>query len=74
MLDIKTVRQDPERVKQAVRNRQGNLDREVDMLLEIDAKRREIISAVEVLKAEQNAVSKKIPQYKKEGKDVRDAE
>ncbi len=70
MLDIKIVRQDPERVKQAVRNRQGNLDREVDMLLEIDAKRREIIAAVEVLKAEQNAVSKKIPQYKKEGRDV----
>ncbi len=70
MLDIKTVRQDPERVKQTVRNRQGNLDREIDELLEIDAKRREIISAVEVLKAEQNAVSKKIPQYKKEGKDV----
>lgn len=70
MLDIKIVRQDPERVKQAVKNRNGNLDKEVDMLLEIDQKRREIISAVEVLKAEQNAVSKKIPQYKKEGKDV----
>ncbi len=70
MLDIKTVRQDPERVKQAVRNRQGNLDREVDMLLEIDQKRREIISAVEILKAEQNSVSKQIPQFKKEGKDV----
>ncbi len=70
MLDIKTVRQDPERVKQAVKNRCGNLDREIDMLIEIDAKRREIIASVEVLKAEQNAVSKKIPVYKKEGKDV----
>ncbi len=70
MLDIKTVRQDPERVKQAVKNRNGNLDKEVDMLLEIDQKRREIISAVEVLKAEQNSVSKQIPQFKKEGKDV----
>ena len=70
MLDIKIVRQDPERVKQAVKNRCGNLDKEVDALLEIDAKRREIISSVEVLKAEQNSVSKKIPQYKKEGKDV----
>lgn len=70
MLDIKIVRQDPERVKQAVKNRCGNLDKEVDMLLEIDQKRREIISAVEVLKAEQNSVSKQIPQFKKEGKDV----
>ncbi len=70
MLDIKIVRQDPERVKQAVRNRQGNLDREVDELLAIDAQRREIIAAVEELKAKQNSVSKMIPQYKKEGKDV----
>ena len=70
MLDIKTIRQNPDRVKQAVKNRNGNLDKEIDMLLEIDAKRREIISSVEVLKAEQNSVSKQIPQYKKEGKDV----
>ncbi len=70
MLDIKIVRQDPERVKQAVKNRNGNLDKEVDMLLEIDQKRREIIASVEVLKAEQNSVSKQIPQFKKEGKDV----
>ena len=70
MLDIKTIRQNPDRVKQAVKNRNGNLDKEIDMLLEIDAKRREIIASVEVLKAEQNSVSKQIPQYKKEGKDV----
>ncbi len=70
MLDIKTVRLDPERVKQAVRNRCGNLDAEIDALLEIDAARREIIASVEVLKAEQNSVSKQIPQFKKEGKDV----
>ena len=70
MLDIKIVRQDPERVKQAVKNRCGNLDKEIDQLLEIDAKRREIIASVEVLKAEQNSVSKQIPQFKKEGKDV----
>ena len=70
MLDIKTVRQDPERVKQAVKNRCGNLDNEINELLEIDVQRRDIISRVEELKAKQNAVSKMIPQYKKEGKDV----
>ena len=70
MLDIKTVRQDPERVKQAVKNRCGNLDNEINELLEIDVQRREIITRVEELKAKQNAVSKMIPQYKKEGKDV----
>ena len=70
MLDIKTVRQDHERVKQAVKNRCGNLDNEINELLEIDVQRREIITRVEELKAKQNAVSKMIPQYKKEGKDV----
>ena len=33
MLDIKIVRQDPDRVKQAVKNRNGNLDAEIDALL-----------------------------------------
>ena len=70
MLDIKIVRQDPERVKQAVKNRNGNLDNEINELLEIDVQRREIITRVEELKAKQNAASKMIPQYKKEGKDV----
>ena len=70
MIDIKIVRQDPERVKQAVKNRNGNLDNEINELLEIDVQRREIITRVEELKAKQNAVSKMIPQYKKEGKDV----
>ena len=51
MLDIKTVRQDPERVKQAVKNRCGNLDNEINELLEIDVQRREIITLVEELKA-----------------------
>ena len=69
MLDIKVVRNNPDMVKQAVKNRQGNLDKEIDELLTIDAKRRSIISEVEVMKAEQNAVSKKVPQYKKDGKD-----
>ena len=57
MLDIKVIRQDPERVKQAVRDRQGNLDKEVDELLAIDVERREIISSVEELIAaiKQNA-------------------
>ena len=70
MLDIKIVRQDPEMVKQAVKNRNGNLDAEIDELLSIDQTRREIILTVEELKAKQNSVSKMIPQYKKEGKDV----
>ncbi len=70
MLDIKFIRTNPELVKQAVRNRNGNLDAEIDQLLAIDVKRRELTAKTESLKAEQNAASKRIPQIKKEGGDV----
>ncbi len=70
MLDIKFIRTNPELVKQAVRNRNGNLDAEIDRLVEIDVKRRELTAKTESLKAEQNAASKRIPQIKKEGGDV----
>ena len=54
MLDIKRVRQNPELIKQAVKNRNGNLDAKIDELLEIDNLRRDITGKVEAMKAEQN--------------------
>lgn len=72
MLDIKFIKANPDKVKQAVRNRGGNLDESIDRLLEIDARRREITMKSEALKSEQNTASKNIPMYKKEGKDVSD--
>lgn len=70
MLDIKFVRANPDKVKAAVKSRNGNLDAVVDELLEIDEKRRELTAQVESMKAEQNIASKQIPSYKKEGKDI----
>ena len=70
MLDIKVIRQDPERVKTAMKNRNKDMDREIDEILQIDVERRAINTAVDNMKAEQNRVSKRIPQYKKEGKDI----
>lgn len=70
MLDIKRVRQNPDAVKQAVKNRNGNLDDKIDELLKLDETRRDITGKVEAMKAEQNIASKQIPMYKKEGKDV----
>ena len=67
MLDIKTIRNNPDMVKQAVRNRNGNLDAVIDELLEIDAQRLKLTSQVESLRAEQNAASKQIPMLKKQG-------
>lgn len=70
MLDIKFVRENPEKVKAAVRSRNGNLDALIDELLEIDNKRRELNAKTESMKAEQNAASKQIPRLKKEGGDT----
>lgn len=70
MLDMKRIRQAPDKVKAALKTRNADYDAAVDELLAIDDKRREIIASVEALKARQNAVSKQIPAIKKEGGDL----
>ncbi len=68
MLDIRLIRQEPEKVKAALKRR--NAEDRIDELLELDKQRRDMLYKAEQLKNEQNTVSKQIPQYKKEGKDV----
>ena len=68
MLDIKLIRTEPEKVKAALARRKENVD--IDALLELDNKRRELLFKVEQLKGKQNETSKMIPAMKKEGKDV----
>ena len=68
MLDIKLIRTETEKVKKALARRKEAVD--IDGLLELDNKRRELVFDVEQKKAQQNTVSKEIPKYKKEGKDT----
>ena len=70
MLDIKLIRENPEKVKQAMKTRNKDMDAVVDEILEIDKQRRALSAKNDELKAEQNAASKKIPQIKKEGGDI----
>ncbi len=70
MLDIKVIRENPERVKAAVKSRNGNLDAEVDELIAIDAERRSLQQENDKLKQQQNEASKQIPQIKKAGGDA----
>ena len=70
MLDIKVIREDPERVKAAVRSRNGDLDAQVDELIAIDKERRALQQKSDSLKQQQNEASKQIPQIKKSGGDV----
>ena len=68
MLDIRRIRKEPEKVKKALDKRHGNFP--IDKVLELDKKRRNILTQVEEMKAKQNSVSKEIPKLKKEGKDT----
>ena len=68
MIDIKLLRTQPEKVKELLSRRKENVY--LDGLLELDGKKRELMYEVEQKKAEQNAVSKKIPAMKKAGEDT----
>ena len=70
MLDIKLIRENPEMVKAAMKTRNKDMDATVDEILEIDAKRRELMQITDAMKQEQNAASKQIPQIKKAGGDI----
>ncbi len=70
MLDIKLIRENPDKVKAAMKTRNKDMDALVDEILAIDKQVRELTQKADALKAEQNAASKKIPQIKKEGGDI----
>ncbi|MGD8820805.1 MAG: serine--tRNA ligase [Anaerolineae bacterium] len=58
MLDINIIREKPDMVKDAMVAL--NAEAPIDQILELDAKRREVLTAVEALRAERNTVSKAI--------------
>jgi seryl-tRNA synthetase len=68
MLDLKFIRENPEVVRQAIQNKGDHAD--LDTLLQLDVKRREIIGAVETGRAEQNRVSQKVAEMKKAKQDA----
>ncbi len=68
MIDLKLLRTEPETVKAALARRKEEVD--LDGLLALDQEKRQVLYEVEQKKAEQNAVSKKIPAMKKAGEDT----
>ncbi|SHK17253.1 serine--tRNA ligase [Tepidibacter formicigenes] len=69
MLDIKRIRKDLDEIKKAMARR-GEKDFDLDLVVKLDDKRRELLQEVEQMKNEQNVASKEIPRLKKEGKDT----
>ena len=70
MLDLKLIRSDPERVKQALARR-GAADG-VDQLLALDARRRELLPEIENAQAQRKTLSKQVGEAKQRGEEAED--
>jgi seryl-tRNA synthetase len=67
MLDLKLIRSDPERVKRALARR--GAAEEVDSLLALDSRRRELLPEIEGAQAERKTLSKQVGEAKQRGED-----
>lgn len=70
MLDIKYIKENPELVISRMAAKEKDVREDIENIIRLDAQRRSLITDTESLKAEQNRVTKLVPAYKKEGKDV----
>ena len=68
MLDLKLIRSDPERVKAALARR--GAAEQVDELLALDARRRQLLPEIEGAQAERKTLSKQIGEAKQRGEDA----
>lgn len=68
MLDLKLIREKPDLVKQAVRNKNENVN--VDQILALDEERRKLIVQADQLKQKRNQVSDEIAVLKRDGHDA----
>jgi seryl-tRNA synthetase len=68
MLDLKLIRSDPERVKEALARR--GAAGEVDELLALDARRRRLLPEIEGAQAERKALSKQVGEAKQRGEEA----
>lgn len=70
MLDIKFVRDNPEKVEQALNNRGAAMG--LDEFISYEKERRELLAEVETLKNQRNTVSQEISRKKKAGENADD--
>ena len=69
MLDLRMIRQNPEKVREGLR-KIGEDTAQGDQILALDEKRRSMLTEVEQLKAERNTVSDEIARMKREKQDA----
>jgi seryl-tRNA synthetase len=72
MLSIDFIRENPEKVKQAAKNKNREVD--IDRILELDTQRRDFIQKIQKLREERNAISKQkfTEETKKRGIEIKE--
>ena len=70
MLDINIIRNDTDKVKEAIASKNDKVD--IDSLLELDSRRRELLNECEQLRHKRNITSKKISELKSKKKEASD--
>jgi seryl-tRNA synthetase len=70
MLDLKLIREDPERVRTALARRGEAVAARLDAVLELDSRRRGLIPTLEQLRASRNAAAEEIAKAKHAGEDA----
>jgi seryl-tRNA synthetase len=73
VLDLKLIREEPERVRAELARRGEDEAAGLDAVLELDRQRRELIPRLEELRASRNAAAEAISQAKRAGEDATDA-
>jgi len=68
MLDLNLIRENTQKVKEALSKRMDNID--FSELLQWDEERRKLIFDIDVLKSKKNKVSKEIPELKRKGENI----
>jgi seryl-tRNA synthetase len=73
VLDLKLIRDEPERVRAELARRGEDALAGLDLVLELDARRRALIPSLEELRASRNAAAEAIAQAKRAGEDASEA-
>jgi seryl-tRNA synthetase len=70
MIDSAALRDHPDAVREALKNRGVDLGPELDALAALEAERRQLLPKLEGLKREQNAAAEEVGRAKREGRDT----
>jgi len=70
MLDLKLIRSNPEKIKEALKKRKEEIN--IEEVLALDQKRRELLLVAGALKEKRNTVSEEIGKLKREKKDAQE--